>query len=486
MGSRKDVSELSHLHVEIFSNLIGHQTSPSPNMSAMEVAATTGSPVKKVEDLKKTEDTPATVNGTNGETKSPATATENGTNGDTKSPAKEDDKQDDLKKVMAKLAAGKRALLVQDSNDAVENLAEACELLGKVYGETGKEMGDSYFLYGKALLEEARKEAGVIDNAFDGEESEENSEEDEEEEEGGEDETPAQEVDGAGPSTANGEAGAGNVKDNESIGSNEAGTSETKDSTDKNAIEKEEEEDPSNLQLAWEILELAKSCFSKHADSPPADSETRIEVEAKLSETYQTLGEVSIENENYPQAIEDLTMCLRRRQDLLPEDSRCIAETHYQLGVALGFNAQFDEAVNALSDAIAVLEKRISFLKEGKASAEPTKAKDAFYTADKEVKEIEGIIPEIKEKIADTKDMQQETIKKIGDRRLVEDMIAQAAAKPAGENGNNLEESTSSQKTTNILAVKKRKTSDEPSTNGDSKKPHLENGIEGGSTSNGH
>ena len=135
------------------------------------------------------------------------------------------------------------------------------------------------------------------------EESEENSEEDEEEEEAGEDETPAQEVDGAGPSTANGEAGAENVKDNESIGSNEAGTSETKDSTDKNAIEKEEEEDPSNLQLAWEILELAKSCFSKHADSLPADSETRMEIESKLSETYQTLGEVSIENENYPQAI---------------------------------------------------------------------------------------------------------------------------------------------------------------------------------------
>ena len=65
---------------------------------------------------------------------------------------------------------------------------------------------------------------------------------------------------------------------------------------------------------------------------------------------------------------EDLTMCLRRRQDLLPEDSRCIAETHYQLGVALGFNAQFDEAVNALSDAISVLEKRIALLKESKES----------------------------------------------------------------------------------------------------------------------
>ena len=67
---------------------------------------------------------------------------------------------------------------------------------------------------------------------------------------------------------------------------------------------------------------------------------------------------------------------------------------------------------------------------------EATKAKDAFYNAEREIKEIEGIIPEIKEKIADTKDMQQETIKKIGDRRLVENMIAQVAAtKEGAENG---------------------------------------------------
>merc|ERR1712004_223376 len=243
----------------------------------------------------------------------------------------------------------------------------------------------------------------------------------------------------AGPSTEESEEGAEAVKDNESIGSNEAGTSNAKDNTDEQAQEKEEEEDPSNLQLAWEMLELAKTIFTKHADSLETMDPIRLDLESKLSETYQTLGEVSIENENYPQAIEDLTMCLRRRQDLLPEDSRCIAETHYQLGVALGFNAQFDEAVNALSDAISVLEKRIGFLKEGKASLEASKAKDAFYTAEKEVKEIEGIIPEIKEKIADTKDMQTETIKKIGDRRLVENMIAQVAAtKEGAENGETL------------------------------------------------
>ena len=108
--------------------------------------------------------------------------------------------------------------------------------------------------------------------------------------------------------------------------------------------------------------------MTKHADSLEATDEKRLELEDKLSEIYQTLGEVSIENENYPQAIEDLTMCLRRRQDLNPEDARVIAETHYQLGVALGFNAQFDEAVNALNDAINVLEKRVANLKEKKES----------------------------------------------------------------------------------------------------------------------
>jgi len=528
------------------------------NMSAVEseIAATAGSPVKKV------------ATATSEPTKENGHA---GINGDAPSPQKTEEK-DDLKTAMQKMTVGKRDLLLQDPNSAVEHLSEACEMLGKLYGETAPETGDAYFYYGKALLELGRLEAGVIDNVLDGvpdesedesessfvegpkptdeekekiagevgealeenfqvckeakkaaaavfkkqkkidgkkikgdatdgncisnkadkengdpnlkNDSEENSEEDdddeeeEEEAEAGEEAKENAEADGAGPSVSGETEEDEKVKDNESIGSNDAGTSDVKDSTDKKKIDQEEIEDPSNLQLAWEMLELAKQIYGKHADSLAAESEVRMELEAKLSETYQTLGEVSIENENYPQATEDLTMCLRRRQDLLPEDSRCIAETHYQLGVALGFNAQFDEAVNALSDAIAVLEKRIGFLKEGKASIEATKAKDAFYNAEREIKEIEGIIPEIKEKIADTKDMQQETIKKIGDRRLVENMIAQVAAtKEGAENGETLgaPAGSSSQKTTSILAVKKRKTSDESAQNGDAKKPHLEN-----------
>ena len=48
---------------------------------------------------------------------------------------------------------------------------------------------------------------------------------------------------------------------------------------------------------------------------------------------------------------------------MMPEDTRCIAETHYQLGVAQGFNLQFDEAVISLEGAIHVLQIRIDKLK---------------------------------------------------------------------------------------------------------------------------
>lgn len=59
-------------------------------------------------------------------------------------------------------------------------------------------------------------------------------------------------------------------------------------------MEAEDDDDPSSLQLAWEMLELAKQCLKKQADGLPADDPKRPEVEGRLSETFMKLGEVSI------------------------------------------------------------------------------------------------------------------------------------------------------------------------------------------------
>lgn len=74
-----------------------------------------------------------------------------------------------VNEAMQHFAAGKRDLLISDPNAAVASLALACELLGTHYGEMAFECGEAYFYYGRALLELARLEAGVIEN-LDGDE----------------------------------------------------------------------------------------------------------------------------------------------------------------------------------------------------------------------------------------------------------------------------------------------------------------------------
>ena len=103
--------------------------------------------------------------------------------------------------------------------------------------------------------------------------------------------------------------------------------------------------------------------------------ELKASVEKKLCETFLTLGEASLENENHVQTVEDLNLCLDRQKASSPSVSRNIAETLYQLGVALGFHMKYEEAID-------VLDSRIKNLKEKTESPDEAKKNDAFYTRD--------------------------------------------------------------------------------------------------------
>merc|ERR1739845_266051 len=154
-------------------------------------------------------------------------------------------------------------------------------------------------------------------------------------------------------------------EDTESLGDN------AKEGEDKKAQEAEDEEEPSNLQLAWEMLELAKVAFTtKLKDIKEEDKKA---LEMKICETLLLLGEVSLENETYEQAVNDITECLNKRKVLHPADSRRIAETQYQLGVALGHFEKFDEAVKSLEEAIKCLKLRMENLKNKTSSVDEPK-----------------------------------------------------------------------------------------------------------------
>jgi len=397
------------------------------------------------------------------------------------------------------IAVGKRDLLLNNVPDAVSNLAQACELLSKQFGETAKECAEVYFYYGKGLLELSRMESGVLGNALDGvpeEESENNtsqfedpskmsdqeknevtdnvsealeenfkdleekkkatevkkdgeeakeekmdvekstedkkttSEKDEKMEEGKEteatkddeekkseevskDEKKTDDAPKDGEKKAEGEEASKEAetskedKEGEEKAEDEAmeedGTEDEEADGEESADEKkdettdekkDEEEEPSNLQLAWEMLELAKVVYTKQLET--AEEADKSHLLERLCSTMLALGEVSIENENYKQAVEDIQECLKK-EETMPKDARIIAETHYQLGVAQGFHAQHDEAVESLKSAIKIIQERITNMEK----VETEEAK-------KEVTELKALVPEIEEKIKDTQDMKKE------------------------------------------------------------------------------
>ena len=95
--------------------------------------------------------------------------------------------------------------------------------------------------------------------------------------------------------------------------------------------------------------------------------------------------------------MEDLSLCLAKRIKALPADSRSIAESHYQLGVAQAHCAEYANAEKSLEAAVAVLNMRIVNLQKMETSDNITK----------ELAELALLCTEIKERAADHQEMEK-------------------------------------------------------------------------------
>jgi len=388
------------------------------------------------------------------------------------SPVKEKTPAEVMESASQLLVTGKRNLLVSEVPSAVSVLAQACEMLSSKFGETAKECAEAYFYYGKSLLELSRMESGVLGNALDGVPEEDDGANDSKIEDPGKvtedekekitdqvvealdenaealekkkesktiDEGSSKSTDAADTSAKPEDDGvekdkkedATEEEQGDEVSSMDEGTEDEEEGTEegteegKSGEEKKDDDDPSNLQLAWEMLELAKVVYTKQIES--GDLENKAQIEERLCSTIISLGEVSIENENYAQAVEDLKACLSK-QDSVPKDSRIVAETHYQLGVAQGYNNQFEDAVSSLNTAIKILKERVKNLKESSSVSDDVQ---------KEIAELETLIPEIEEKIDDTKNMEKESMKKKEEQASVvtsdEKAVSAIAVKRKGE-----------------------------------------------------
>lgn len=103
---------------------------------------------------------------------------------------------------------------------------------------------------------------------------------------------------------------------------------------------------------------------------------------------------------------------------LLPEDSRIIAETLFQLGIAQELGGSGEQAVELLTEAAAVLDQRIKNLES---------LTDNTDKANEEVADIKTIVPEIRERIIDIKERKKAAVSAL--------LAAVGAANEATNNG---------------------------------------------------
>ncbi|KRT85329.1 Tetratricopeptide repeat-containing protein, partial [Oryctes borbonicus] len=354
------------------------------------------------------------------------------------------------------LGAGARAYATSNYNAAVQYLSRASEITVAEEGShTHDSLGEIYFLYGKSLLELSREEGDPLgdvvpkdvaivqeaeEEAADGEsKAEDKDSEDEESEEGedgdkgeeqddveeeddeeDEDEKEGEDQENEKNAEKDNKEAEKNKKDEcdavvsdsdkingkvlenceKSVSSENVENAEkSKDGTTEDVSAgtsgekptENEEETASDLQVAWEVLELAKIIFTKRGEEAKPD----------LAETLITLGEISLESENFESAVNDIREGLEIQKTLYDDTDRTLAETHYKLGMALSMNNKIDEAIENFNRTIQLLKNRIEKLKDGQKSIEK-----------KEVDEMRQLIPEIEEKIVDLRNYTEEVAKK--------------------------------------------------------------------------
>ncbi|XP_034737459.1 nuclear autoantigenic sperm protein isoform X5 [Etheostoma cragini] len=262
------------------------------------------------------------------------------------------------------IGTGNRHLVMGDVVSAVSVFQDACSMLAAKFGDTAEECGEAFFLCGKSLLELARMENSVLGNALEGV-----PEESEEEEQ---------------PNSSNIES-ANNLDDG-----NDDDDEDDEDG-EENGQHKEEDE-VGNLQLAWEMLEVAKVIYKKKDGKDD---------QLMAAQAYLKLGEVSAESGNYPQALEDFQECLSLQLKHLPPHSRLLAETHYHVATTLCYMDQYSQAIQHYNSSIKVIEARLAMLQE------VIDAADVAAEEKNEMEELKQLLPDIREKVEDAKESQR-------------------------------------------------------------------------------
>ena len=208
-----------------------------------------------------------------------------------------------------------------------------------------------------------------------------------------------------------------------------------------------EEEDKDKLQVAWEVLDTARVIYLKSSNASAPK---------KLTDVYMTLGDLSLENENFAQAADDFLNGVQLMEASLTEDDRILAESYFKIAIAYEYGGSLSAAIEYSKKALVVVQSRITNLSQ---------TCDANTT---ELAELKSLVPEIEAKIVDLQ---------AAEKSKEEQMKSTAASDPSTSATSQNALLDSSLGARDISGLVKRKAAAEspaPSNESDAKRPRAE------------
>ncbi|CAG7560462.1 unnamed protein product [Fusarium equiseti] len=401
------------------------------------------------------------------------------------------DQDPNSKRVTLADLSAKGAALYAHKNyeEAAEVFSRASILQAELNGETSPDNAEILFHYGRSLFKVGQSKSDVLGGTAAPEKKKKNTETKVRKPAQTEAEKVTQEGVGIVAEQKEGEKKSEDIKGDKKPLFQFTGDENFDESDDEeNAEDEEEEEEDDDLATAFEILDLARVCYMKRLETlekeeqeesgkgkeaAEGDSPTVRHVKERLADTHDALSEISLENERYPNAIEDGRTSLKYKLELYPEESEIIAEAHYKLSLALEFasvttadddgaNAKREEMDQSLRDeAVKEMELAIKSFKLKLQNKEVELATMASpednELARKSIQEMKEVISDMEQRLVDLRNDPIDAKDILGGDAPIGGILGAAIGESAAETKARVEEATKTATDLSNLVRKKGK-----------------------------
>ncbi|XP_076953945.1 NASP-related protein sim3-like [Bidens hawaiensis] len=327
------------------------------------------------------------------------------------SPLKSDGKS--LEYAEELMERGSNANKEEDYAEATDCFSRALEIRAAHYGELAPECVRAYYKYGCALLYKAQEESDpLVSGAVSKKEA---SYED------GSKQKPAKGAE-TGETSVSSDAKEGTSDPQSEDGGGEEEDDEASDG----------EEDESDLDLAWKMLDVARAI----AEKQPGDTMEKVDI-------LSALAEVALEREDVETSLNDYLKALSMLERLAEPDSRHIAELNFRICLCLEIGSKGEEAIPYCQKAITICKSRLNRLASeisssgsvgptntesagGQQSSSASQATDSVADKEKEIEILTGLSTELEKKLEDLQQIVSNP------SSILSDILGMMAAKAKG------------------------------------------------------